>query len=109
MVSFLSLEGYSPYDHPTAQVNDDGSFCSKRLGPGKYYVYFARAWDQSLREALYYPGVSEPTSAIAIEVGAGHDQSNLIFKVPEQKTYSVYGFISTNDTAGLTGNDVRSP
>jgi hypothetical protein len=77
-------------------------FAAERLGPGKYYVYFAR----SLREALYYPGVSEPTSATAIEVVAGHDQSNLIFRVPEQRTYSVGGFISTNDTAGLTGNDV---
>ncbi len=102
-VSFLSTEGYSPFDHPTAQVNDDGSFCSERLGPGKYYVYFARTWDRSSRAALYYPGVSERTNATAIEVGAGLDRFNLIFKIPEQKTYSVFGFISTNDKAGLTG------
>lgn len=106
IVSFLSDEGYSPFDHPTAQVNDDGSFCSERLGSGKYYVYFERTWDRSTRAALFYPGVSERTSATAIEVRAGREQSNLIFKVPEQKTSSVCGFISANDTAELTGNDV---
>ncbi len=105
-ISFLPTEGYSPVDHPITQVNQDGSFCSERLGPGKYYVYFARVSDEEVPSALYYPGVGERTKAKAIEVSAGRNQSNLIFRVPKQETYSVCGFISTNDKSGLNSNDV---
>jgi hypothetical protein len=58
--------------------------------------------------ALYYPGVEERVKARAIRVQAGRDQAGLIFKVApqNQKTYSVPGFISTNDKSGLSANDV---
>ena len=61
-----------------------------------------------MSSALYYPGVEERVKATAIRVQAGHDESGLIFKVPaqKQKTYSVRGFISTNDKSGLSAKDV---
>ena len=107
-VSFLYTDGYSPVDHPSAQVNQDGSFCSERLGPGTYYLYFTSASERGVSSALYYPGVEERVKATAIRVQAGHDESGLIFKVPaqKQKTYSVRGFISTNDKSGLSAKDV---
>jgi len=105
-ISFLSTEGYSPVDHPVAQVNQDGSFCSERLGPGKYYLHFTRASDDGALSALYYPGCVEREKATAIAVSAGQDQPGLVFKFPKQDTYSVRGFISTDDKSGLTENNV---
>jgi hypothetical protein len=100
-ISFLSTAGYSPVDHPVAQLNQDGSFCSERLGPGKYYLYFTRASDDGALAALYYPGCSEREKATAITVSAGQDQSGLAFKFPKQDTYSVRGLVSTDDKSGL--------
>jgi hypothetical protein len=34
-ISFLSDLGFSPIGHPEVSVNEDGSFCSERLGPDK--------------------------------------------------------------------------
>ena len=106
ILSFLSTKGYSPVEHPTANINADGSFCSGRLGPGKYYLYFARGSGGSLTSAVYYPGVSEPIKATTVEVIAGQAQSNITFKIPVQKTYPVRGIISANDKAGLDARSV---
>jgi len=106
IISFLSTAGYSPIAHPTASVNPDGSFCSERLGPGKYYLYFTRGSEGGLTSAVYYPGVSERNKATTIEVNAGQTQSDITFKVPAQKTYSVRGIISTNDKSGLVAGSV---
>jgi hypothetical protein len=106
-LSFLSTAGYSPVEHPITQVNEDGSFCSGPLGPGKYYLYFTRGSDKGLTSAVFYPGVSERNKATIIEVSAGQTQSNISFKVPVQKTYSVRGIISTNDTSGLDARSVQ--
>ncbi|HEV2173786.1 MAG TPA: hypothetical protein VGR71_09475, partial [Nitrospira sp.] len=105
-VAFLSTLGYLPFDYPTAQVNKDGSFCSDRLGPGSYYLYFTsstRAHDVS---AAYYPGVLDRAHAKAIEVAAGQDRSGIVITVPRQKTYSVRGFITADDKTGLGVADV---
>jgi len=101
-----STAGYSPLAHPTANVNLDGSFCSERLGPGKYYLYFTRGSDGGLTSAVYYPGVSERNKARIIEVNAGKPQSDITFKVTVQKTHSVRGIISTNDKSGLDAHGV---
>jgi hypothetical protein len=97
IVSFLFTAGFSPYALPTANVNSDGSFCSKRLGPGKYYMYFTRSSNEGLASAVYYPGVSERERATVVEVNAGQTQSGISFKVPAQETYSVRGVLSIND------------
>ena len=101
MISFLSTMGHSTRP-PTTEVKQDGSFCSQGLGPGRYYLYFTRG----LVSALFYPGVVERTKAIAVEVSAGQSLSNIVFKVPTQKMYSVQGFISTNDKSELTEESV---
>ena len=105
-VSFLSTNGYSPVEHPNTSVERDGSFCSGRLGPGKYNLYFEKGSYEGLRAAIYYPGVVDRSRALSIEISAGQTQSNIEFNVPVQRTYSVRGLISTNDKSGLNGKNV---
>jgi hypothetical protein len=99
IVSFLSTAGFSPAAHPTAYVPSDGSFCSGRLGPGKYYLYFTRGSENGLTSAVYFPGVAEKEKATIIEVNAGQAQSDITFKVPVQETYSVRGVLSIYDSS----------
>jgi hypothetical protein len=106
ILSFLSTVGYSPVQHPTANVNPDGSFCSGFLGPGKYYLYFTRGSVEGPTSALYYPGVTEQNKATKVEVMAGRTESNIAFKIPVQKAYSVRGVISTNDKSGFDARSV---
>ena len=106
ILSFLSTAGYSPVAHPTANFSPDGSFCSQPLGPGKYYLYFTRVLGAGLASAIFYPGVPDRSKAATIAVSPGQTQSNIVFKVPAQKTYSVRGFIVTNDKSGLAANSV---
>jgi hypothetical protein len=100
VIEFLSTAGYSPIDHPTVYVNRDGSFCSERLGPGKYYLYF-RKGSAATSSAVYYPGVGDRAKATAVEIGEGQTKSGLIFKIPRQKKYSVQGIISANEKLGF--------
>jgi hypothetical protein len=106
ILSFLSTVGYSPVQHPTANINPDGSFCSGFLGPGKYYLYFTRGSVEGPMSAIYYPGVGEQNKATKVEVMAGRTESNITFKIPVQKAYSVRGVISTNDKSGLDARSV---
>jgi hypothetical protein len=106
ILSFLSTAGYSPLQHPTANVNPDGSFCSGSLSPGKYYLYFTRGSVEGPTSAVYYPGVREQNEATKVEVNAGRTESNIAFKVPVQKAYSVRGIISNNDKSGLDARSV---
>jgi len=100
-ISFLSAAGYSPYGHPEAEVRSDGTFCSWFLGPGSYYLYAAPDFNEGPAASVYYPGVSERAKATAIKIGAGQTSSNIAFKVPILKRFSVRGMISTNDKSGL--------
>ena len=105
-VEFLSALGYLPFDYPTAQVKEDGSFCSDRLGPGSYYLYFTSSTRTRDVSAAYYPGVLDRAHAKTIEVAAGQDRSGTVITVPRQKTYSVRGFITADDKNGLGVTDV---
>jgi hypothetical protein len=98
ILSFLFSGGFSPYAHPTANINSDGSFCSGRLGPGKYFLYFTRHSEEGPTLAAYYPGVRDREKASIIEINAGQIQSGITFKVPDQQTYSVRGFLSIYDS-----------
>jgi hypothetical protein len=108
LLSFLSIKGYSPvpFAHPTVDTRAGGAFCSSELAPGKYDLYFMRYSGDELVSSVYYPGVGDRTQAKTIEISAGTNQSGIIFDVPAQKTYSVRGFISTNDSSGLTSGNV---
>jgi len=99
IVSFLSTAGFSPAAHPMAYVRSDGSFCSKRLGPGKYYLYFTRESENGLTSAVYYPGVAEKEKATIIEVNAGQALADITFKVPVQETHSVRGVLNIYDSS----------
>jgi len=94
-VSFISTKAVTASEHPFVEVNKDGSFCSPRLPPGEYYLYF----NESLNDqASYYPGVSDFADARTMKVSAGETQSNIRFIPPPQRTYSVRGLIFTNET-----------
>jgi hypothetical protein len=107
VVSFLSSAGFSPTGRPSTKVNPDGSFCSERLGPGKYYLYFTGSSDGRLTSSVFYPGVSARSEATAVEIRAGKNQTHVIFKVPAQKAYTVRGLISINDKSELAADMVR--
>lgn len=94
MVSFLSAAGYSPVEHPRAQVKEDGSFCSEPLGPGKYDIFLTKGFARNSPLGVYYPGVPDRKQARQVEVAAGQTVSGITLEVPKQKTYSVRGFIS---------------
>jgi hypothetical protein len=106
MISFLSSAGYSPLEPTYVSVNSDGSFCSRQLGPGKYYLHFTRGAMGTLRSAVYYPGVGERAEATTMDVKAGETTSGVVFKVPQQNMYAVRGIISTNDKARLDARSV---
>jgi len=95
-VSFLSTQGYLPGEIPFAEVKDDGSFCSRPLEPGKYYVRVRFSREKATLTS-YYPGVAEKERATPIEVTAGQSQSDIVLKEIPQETHSVRGFISMND------------
>lgn len=99
-VSFLSAAGYSPFNSADEEIKDDGSFCSRPLGPGKYYLYFEGWSAQEVLSAAYFPGVTDRTAATTVEVAAGQTQA-IVFKVPPQTTYSVSGFVSVDDKSDL--------
>lgn len=99
-IAFLSTLGYTPAAPPFAELKSDGSFCSKNLGPGAYYLYFVQSDDQGA-SALYYPGVTEVAKAIPIQVRAGRTQSNVVFKIATESAYTVRGFVSAEDKSGF--------
>jgi hypothetical protein len=90
MISFLSTAGFSPYAPPMAYSNEDGSFCSQRLGPGKYYLYFTGAGEAL---SVFYPGASEKEKATTVEVAAGQTQSGIVFNVPTEEGHTVRGVV----------------
>lgn len=108
-MAFLSTLGYSPNDPPYGEVKEDGSFCSRNLGPGTYYLYFVQQDDQGT-SALYYPGVTDVAKATRIEVRPGQTQSNIVFKVTKQPSYSVRGFIFADQRPDFSNNvQITSP
>src|SRR5258708_17110010 len=104
-ISFLPTVGYSPFNSVTEEVKEDGSFCSRPLGPGKYYVYFEGGFDEKKAADVFYPGVNDRMAAAGIEVAANRTES-ITFNVPMQKAYSVVGLVSTDDKSGLGSNDL---
>ena len=106
-IAFLSTLGYSPILSDYAERKEDGSFCSRKLGPGKYYLYFVQR-DERGASALYYPGVTKVAKATPIEVRAGEIQSNLVFHVRRQASYSVRGFISAQDRSAFDSELVQT-
>jgi len=105
-VFFLATKGYLPGEGPVVSVKEDGTFCSEPLAPGKYYLQYTSATGDKLTTSLYYPGVIDHRRADLIEVKAGETHSDVAFNVIPQKSFSVRGFLSTNEKARLGANDV---
>ena len=101
-LAFLSTSGYSPVEYPYANVRQDGSYCSDRLGPGSYYALFTKTSDHGVISETYYPGVNERTKARPIDVVAGQTKSNVDFDAKSPERHSVRGMISTDDKTGLS-------
>jgi hypothetical protein len=106
-IAFLSTAGYAPFPHATVEVDREGRFCSDRLGPGRYYLFYTHGlWKGSMKSALYYPGVAEQASAKSVEIGASQVRTDIVFHIVEPPTYAVRGFISADDKSGFGKDDV---
>jgi hypothetical protein len=101
-VSFLSTQGYSPFWRDYSVLEKDDSFCSPILAPGKYYLYFGGDWSSS-SAAQYYPGVNTIEQAQAIEIGAGQTKSDIELHLREESSYSVHGFLFTDQKPDFKG------
>ncbi len=106
-IAFLSTQGYSPVANIDGGIKDDGSFCSQNLGPGSYYLYYVRRSEDAV--ALYYPGTTDVTRATPIRVGAGQTASGVVFKISDQSSYSVRGFVSTDQKLSSSATVGPSP
>jgi hypothetical protein len=101
-IVFLSTLGYSPATFLYTAIQEDGLFCSPDLGPGSYYLLYVRGTEHPL--ALYYPGVTNVSSAAPIRINAGQSVQDVVFKVQEQSSYSVRGLISAESRPDLAAN-----
>jgi len=107
-IAFLPAIGYSPYSYAEVDVGRDGKFCSDRLGPGEYYLYFTQGPSHGVLEsASYYPGVVERSKASIVKVEAGQMKSDVVFRAPKQKAHTVRGFICTDDKIAIGEDGVR--
>jgi len=91
----------SPVPDNEAGPDRDGSFCLTDLNPGKYHLLFVNRIEESLTSFVYFPGVTDPSEATAIEIILGHTPSDLVFKIPAQATFSVSGTVSSSDNPQL--------
>jgi len=108
-IGFLSTVGHSPVEHPTAELNPDGTFCSPRLGPGSYLLHLVRRPDEWHGEpdlTSYYPGVDDRAKATVIDVGAGQTRSGILFRITALKKYTVRGLISVQSKSGPPADSV---
>jgi len=91
----------SPVPDSEAEPGSDGSFCVTDVNPGKYHLLFVNRDEQSLTSFVYFPGVTDPSEATAIEIIPGHNPSDLVFNIPAQATFSVSGTVSNSDNPQL--------
>ena len=102
-IYFLPTLGYSYMDPPMAQIGEDGSFCSRQLGPGNYYLYFQGGSDDKHLSDVYYPSSPDQAGATPIKVTAGKTQSDLELIAQDKGTYSVRGIIRANEKPPVGG------
>ncbi len=91
----------SPVPDSEAEPGSDGSFCVTDVNPGKYHLLFVNRDERSLTSFVYFPGVTDPSEATAIEIIPGHNPSDLVFNIPAQATFSVSGTVSNSDNPQL--------
>ena len=96
-ILLVGLGRKSPVPDNEAGPDRDGSFCLTDLNPGKYHLLFVNRIEESLTSFVYFPGVTDPSEATAIEIIPGHTQPDLVFNIPAQATFSVSGTVSNSD------------
>lgn len=100
-ILLVRLGRKSPVPDNEAGPDGEGSFCLTDLNPGKYHLLFVNRIEESLTSFVYFPGVTDPSEATAIEITPGHTPSDLIFNIPDQATFSVSGTVSRSDNPEL--------
>jgi|HubBroStandDraft_6_1064221.scaffolds.fasta_scaffold350867_1 hypothetical protein len=96
-ILLVRLGRKSPVPDNEAGADRDGPFCLTDLNPGKYHLLFVNRIEESLTSFVYFPGVTDPSEATAIEIIPGHPPPDLVFKIPAQATFSVSGTVSSSD------------
>ncbi len=91
----------SPVPDNEAGPDGDGLFCLTDVDPGKYHLLFVNRIEESLTSFVYFPGVTDPSEATAIEIIPGHTPSDLVFDIPAQATFSVSGTVSNSGNPHL--------
>lgn len=100
-VFLLRVGNKSPIPSDEAELARDGSFCATGVIPGKYYLVFMNRAEDSPTSFVLFPGVAKSSEATAIEVKSGHANSQLVFNVPPQPTFSVSGNVLASNKSAL--------
>ena len=99
---FLSRVGNkSPIPSDEAEVARDGSFCATSVIPGKYHLVFMNRAEDSPTSFVFFPGVAKSSEVTAIEVKSSQANSELVFNVPPQPTFSVSGTVHASNKSAL--------
>jgi hypothetical protein len=84
-----------------AEVEQDGSFCFVGSTPGNYRLVFVSRAEDSPTSFVFFPGVTDPSEAVTVELGSGQARSDLAFSVPPQPTFSVSGNVQVQHKSML--------
>ena len=104
-VLLVAANAASPLAADEAESDGKGSFCAAAVRPGKYLLLFAPDRQESPVSFAYYPGVMKASEATPIDIRAGQALA-LVFRIPQQNTYSVKGRVATSDTSPVPDSQV---
>ena len=104
-VLLVSVNAASPLAADDAESDGKGSFCAADVRPGKYLLLFAPDGHESPVTFAYYPGVTKTSEATQIDIRAGQALS-LVFRIPQQNTYSVRGKVATSGKSPVPDSQV---
>jgi hypothetical protein len=100
-ILFLRVGNETPIPTDETDPASDGSFCATDVVPGKYHLVFMNGAEGSATSFVFFPGVVNSTEATTIEVTSGRANSDLVFNVPPQPTFSVSGTVLASNKSAL--------
>jgi len=100
-VLLLRVGNESPIPTDGADLASDGSFCANGVIPGKYHLVFMNGAEGSPTSFAFFPGVVKSSEADAVEIKSGQANSELVFTVPAQPTFSVSGTVHASHKSAL--------
>ena len=95
----VGIESFVPSGE--ADLASDGSFCADGVIAGKYHLVFMNGAEGSPTSFAFFPGVVESSQAGTVEVKSGQANSELVFTVPPQPTFSVSGTVHASPKSAL--------